>query len=63
MIQRFPVTIPCKTYGIPTPAIAWTKNNVSIADNSEKYAVTKSGDLILRQAEVIVFPFIIFCNM
>ncbi|XP_040215726.1 hemicentin-1 isoform X1 [Rana temporaria] len=51
VIQSFPVTIPCNTYGIPTPSIAWTKNNVSIADNSEKYAVTKSGDLILRQTE------------
>ncbi|KAM5147900.1 hemicentin-1 [Mantella aurantiaca] len=51
VIQSFPVTIPCKTYGIPTPAIAWTKDNVLITDTTEKYAVTKSGELILLQAE------------
>ncbi|XP_018408468.1 PREDICTED: hemicentin-1 [Nanorana parkeri] len=51
VIQSFPITIPCETYGIPPPAIAWTKNNVPITDKIDKYVVTKSGELFLLRAE------------
>nr|DBA18217.1 TPA: hypothetical protein GDO54_016492 [Pyxicephalus adspersus] len=51
VIQSFPVTIPCKTSGIPTPTITWSKNDVPITDKSGKYAGNKSGELILLNAE------------
>ncbi|XP_056379622.1 hemicentin-1 isoform X2 [Hyla sarda] len=47
----FQVTIPCASYGIPTPTISWKKNNVPIIETTGKYEVMTSGEFVLQNAE------------
>ncbi|XP_073439014.1 hemicentin-1 [Dendrobates tinctorius] len=49
--NSFQVTIPCETYGIPTPTISWKKNNAPIVEATGKYQVLPLGELIVHNAE------------
>ncbi|KAM9324527.1 hemicentin-1 [Gastrophryne carolinensis] len=51
VIRHFQVSIPCNVQGIPVPTITWTKDDILITNKPGKYAVTKSGELVLLNAE------------
>ncbi|KAG9483371.1 hypothetical protein GDO78_009341 [Eleutherodactylus coqui] len=51
VVHHFQVTIPCTTYGIPTPTISWRKNNLPIIDTTGKYELLASGEFVLHNAE------------